>query len=557
MSQSKKSALHANTPFARATGEGEIRTALEAADIGVWDWNLVTGEVAWSDNLERIHGFAPGTFGGTFDAYLADIHPEDREAVLASIERTLSGRREHDVEYRIVLGDGAVRWVSGRGRLIADAAGQPVRMVGTCQDVTKRREGEEALAALRSDFERKLAACAAELVRARDAAASAESKLRQLQKVDAVGRLTAGIVHDFNNLLTVISGSSELALRRMSQDDPARGRVAEIRKAATRGAALTRRLLAYSRDGAPEPKVVDLNAAIADTSAMLRRLIGDDVELVVLPDPSFCCVRVEAGWVDQVLINLVVNARDAMQEGGQIVVETRKVDTTEPVSDHEVELKPGCYVILSVADTGCGMDSGTLERIFEPFFTTKHESHGMGIGLSTVHGIVREAGGAIRVTSTPGGGTTFTIFLPLAAGEAEEGEAGAPPPRPIARGSVLLVEADAAVRRLVRDILEAAGHDTIEARDGFEAVDLCEDLARPIDILVADARMPRLASRALAETIRTLRPGIGVVLMTEGPDAGASELARGDRCVVVEKPFGPDALIRCVQEAMGAEGRAR
>jgi PAS domain S-box-containing protein len=563
----RDSALKVKTPFARTVGEQELKTALDAAGVGVWNWNIVTNEVSWSDNLERIHGLAPGTFGGTFEAYLADIHPDDRDSVLGAIERTVSESAEYDVEYRILPPDGSVRWVGGKGRVFHDASGRPVRMTGTCQDVTRRRSAEEDSAALGREIEGRIEACAAELARASDrlsaeaaARLRAEEQLRHAQRMATIGNLTAAIVHDFNNLLTIISGYSELALPHLKREGPASSKIAEIRKAAARGAALTRRLLVFSRYREPDPKRarrrVDVNATVAETTSMLDRLLGPEVELIFLREPGAAYVRVDAGRIDQVLLNLVLNAYDAMPNGGQIIVETANVEAGEPVRGHGSELAPGRYVTLSVRDTGCGMEPDTLERIFEPFFTTKEHGRGTGLGLSSVYGIVREEGGAVQVTSTPGLGTSFTIFLPRVEAEATGDDADARPARPAGSGRVLVVETNTALRALLRDVLEDAGYEVLEARDGREAAELCGDPTRPLDLLLVGARPPREGAPRLPDVVAEAPPGVRVLVMTDLPiDAGAREFAGAAAVATIEKPFAPDELIQRIQELFGAEGR--
>jgi PAS domain S-box-containing protein len=513
-----------------------MRTALEAAEVGVWDWNIVTGEVAWSGTLERIHGIAPGTFGGSFEAYVADIHPEDRDAVLGAIDAAVTTGGPFVTEYRIAMPDGTVRWVAGRGRVIADASGRPVRMTGSCQDVTRLRGAEESVSELRRELER----LSVDLALAHEQLAADRARVEQQQKMELLGRLAAGVAHDFNNVLMIVTCSSELALAQVGPSDPARARLAEIRKAAARGAALTRRLLSFSRLSMPELRVVDVGAAVAAASAMLGRLVHDDVEIVCEADPGPNPVRIDAAQLDHILINLVVNARDAMPDGGRILVETRDLESADPLCCVGADLEPGRYVTLSVTDTGCGMDPATIGRVFDAFFTTKETGRGTGLGLSTVYGLVAEAGGGIQVASTAGLGTTFTVVLPRAEAEGGERDADAGPAREARRSVTLLYEPDAMLRALLREVLEAAGHEVVEARDRREVLDAYDAEPRAVDLVVADAPGLRISPRASVPTL----------LLTDDPAADGAGAEPDGNVVLVARPVDPDLLLRRAEEAL-------
>jgi two-component system cell cycle sensor histidine kinase/response regulator CckA len=388
--------------------------------------------------------------------------------------------------------------------------------------------------------------------RAEEAHRAAEARARQEQKLAALGRLAAGIAHDFNNVLMVVSASSEMVLGEVDADHPVRARIADVQRAAEHGAALTRRFLSFCRPAAAEPRVVDVNATVADTSAMLARIVGADVELLVRHEADPCPVRIGAGQLDHILVNLVVNARDAMPQGGRIVVETHAIEAAGPIAGVDVDLAPGRYITMSVSDTGCGMDPATLDRIFDAFFTTKATGQGTGLGLSTVHALVREAGGAVQVTSEPGRGTTFTVVLPRSEEEADR-EASAPREgRPSGAGTVLLYERDAAVRAVLNEILSMAGYEVLVAGERHEVARICCDAARRIDLIVADATTPRPGSRPAADVARALRPGVPAVLLTDDPDLEVGEIDRTAKTVAVAKPVGINALLQRVQEALGA-----
>ena len=377
-----------------------------------------------------------------------------------------------------------------------------------------------------------------------------EGQYRQAQKMEVVGQLAGGVAHDFNNLLTVINGFADLTLDQLRPGDPLRGMVEEVRKAGERASGLTRQLLALSRQQVLEPKVLDVNGVVGEAAAMLRRLIGEDVELVTALDPALRPVKADPGQIEQVLINLVVNARDAMPRGGRVTVETRNV---EP--DGEAA-RPAGYVVFRVSDTGCGMTDEVKARIFDPFFTTKEVGRGTGLGLATVHGIVTQAGGRVEVESEVGRGTTFAVYLPATA-EAADGSRTHPALRETPRGreTVLLAEDDAALRAFVRGVLGAAGYTVLEAGDGAGAVALCERHPGPIDLLVTDVVMPGLGGRQLAERVAGLRPGVRVLYLSGyTPDAVVRHGVEQATVAFLQKPFSPTALTRKVREVLDGGG---
>jgi two-component system, cell cycle sensor histidine kinase and response regulator CckA len=390
---------------------------------------------------------------------------------------------------------------------LRDAAGSVVGVLGVYQDITDRKRLEE--------------------------------QLRQAQKMEAVGQLAGGIAHDFNNLLTVINGFSQVTLDLLGRDDPARAMVDEIHSAGTRAASLTRQLLAFSRRQVLEPRVVDLNAVVGETERLLRRLIGEDVLLVTDLAPDLGRVRVDAGQMEQVLMNLAVNARDAMPRGGTLTIATR--DETGPDGD---------VVHLLVTDTGCGMDPQTRARLFEPFFTTKEPGKGTGLGLAVVHGVVTQSGGRIEVESEPGKGTTFRIELPRAAGpEPGEGSVG-PVDLPRGTETLLLVEDEAAVRALDRRVLASCGYTVLEAKDGRDAVRVADGHPGKIDLLVSDVVMPHLGGRQLAERLAAGRSGLKVLFVSGYTDDAVVRHGVGSEFAFLPKPFTPAGLARKVREVL-------
>ena len=395
---------------------------------------------------------------------------------------------------------------------------------------------------------------AARLVLARDVTEKKhlEEQLRQSQKMEAVGRLAGGVAHDFNNLLTAILGYGELLSGRLGEDKRSRRELDEIRKAGRRAASLTKQLLAFSRKQVLQPKVLDLNAVVTEIERMLHRLIGEDVELKTVLAPDLVHVKADPGQLEQVIVNLAVNSRDAMPEGGRLTLKTRNVRPAE-ASARDVGEAPGGYVMLSVADTGCGMDSETRARLFEPFFTTKEPGKGTGLGLATVYGIVQQSGGHVSVHSEPGRGSTFEIYLPMADGASARAgvEAADEAPR-TGSETVLLVEDDEAVRELTQEVLESGGYRVLVAQDGREALALCQDTNR-IDALLTDVVMPGMSGLAVVRAVRELRPAIKVICMsgyTEHAILNDGLLATAS--AFIQKPFVPDALMRTLRSVLDA-----
>jgi signal transduction histidine kinase len=334
-----------------------------------------------------------------------------------------------------------------------------------------------------------------------------EDQFRHAQKMEAIGQLASGIAHDFNNLLTVINGFSELVLRKMAPGDQHRDSILEVRSAGERAARLTRGLLIFSRKDVVDPVVLDLNAVVDGTCTMLRWIIGERIRLVTTLAPGLHSVRADAGQLEQVVINLAVNARDAMPEGGTLTVETANVEFGESDTLLYPEIRPGRYVRLLVTDTGVGMNEEVRSRIFEPFFTTKVAGKGTGLGLATVYGIVKRAGGAIKVFSEAGRGSTFELHLPGIATIANSPTLDARPMAPVPRqATVLVVEDDDHVRRLVQLALQSLGYTVLEATGGEEALQICHSHQGVIDLLLTDVVMPGLGGRMLAEKVAQFRP---------------------------------------------------
>jgi len=379
-----------------------------------------------------------------------------------------------------------------------------------------------------------------------------EAQLMQAQKMEAVGRLAGGVAHDFNNLLGVITGYSELLLEGLGPQHPESAALEQIQKAAERGAGLTRQLLAFSRKLVLQPRILDLDAVVAEMGKMLRRLIGEDIQLVMTPCAALGHIRADPGQIEQVVMNLVVNSRDAMPKGGQLAIETANVELDEAYARAHLGVEPGPFVMLSVCDTGEGMDAQTLAHLFEPFFTTKEASKGTGLGLATVFGIVQQSGGTVSVDSLPGMGTTFKIYFPRVEGEVwRPAQARTEDRPPTGKETVLLVEDADALRVLIRRMLEAAGYSVLEYSDPEEALAGARTLEAPIHLLLTDVVMPGMSGPDLARSVQAARPGIRVLFMS-----GYTDEAMGLHGVLaavtqfIQKPFTKAVLRRKVREAL-------
>jgi PAS domain S-box-containing protein len=378
-----------------------------------------------------------------------------------------------------------------------------------------------------------------------------EDQLRQAQKMEAIGQLSGGVAHDFNNLLTVILGHANLMVDELTAGDPIRESAEEIREAGERAAAMTRQLLAFSRRQVLEPKVVDVNTVVTNLERLLRRMIGEDIELRIESLPDVALVLADAGRIEQVLLNFAVNARDAMPGGGTLTIGLGEVTVDGPERSYSGSLALGRYVTIAVRDSGSGMTADTKEHLFEPFFTTKGPDHGTGLGLATAYGIIKQSGGDIQVTSEPGAGSTFTVFLPQLAGDASILVLPvAVPARAPVTETLLLVEDEAAVRRLTKRILEARGYHVIEAADGRQALIVAAAHDGPIHLLLTDVVLPHLGGRELARQIRAIRPETAVVYMSGYPDDSLLQESGIGHAFFIVKPFTADALAVLLRTAV-------
>jgi two-component system cell cycle sensor histidine kinase/response regulator CckA len=501
-----------------------LKLATDAAQIGVFDHFLAEDKLIWDEHMFRIYGIDEAGFLGCKQAWLRALHPEDAPRVRQEDHDAITGKQPFDTQFRIVWPDGQVRQIEAHAVVQRDLDGIPRRITGVNRDVTERVQ--------------------------------MEALLMQAQKMESVGRLAGGVAHDFNNLLTVINGYSRISLRKMSSTDPLRGNLETILKAGEQATGLTRQLLAFSRHQMSEPKLLDLNRVVADLRPMLIGLVPENIDLQFTFGAGIATVYADPHQIEQVVMNLVVNAKDAMPLGGKLVVETAVVERDPQYVQSHPEARPGRYVELTVTDTGTGMNEKTKERVFEPFFTTKDVGKGTGLGLSMVHGIVEQSHGYIAVSSELGHGTVFRIYLPEAqtgapgsVADAPLGERFAPP---VVRGeTVLVVEDQAAVRDYVALTLKAYGYRVIAAENGAAAIAIWEKKASTIDLVLTDVVMPGMDGRQLARHLRQVRPGIKVLFMSgyAEDDVGLSELS-SEGADIIAKPFGPEQLGTKIREAL-------
>lgn len=472
-----------------------------------------------SPSYERILGYDSDYLRNT--SPLEQIHPDDLPSVLDAAkeaQRTGIGRR---IEYRMRRKNGDWAFLESTASAVRNSKGTVEKLVIVNRDITERRQLEE--------------------------------QLRQSQKMDAIGRLSGGVAHDFNNLLGVIIGYSEVLQDRITEADHLRICVDQILEAGKRAASLTRQLLAFSRQQVLEPKVIVLNDVVSNMEKMLRRLIGEDVELTTSLDPQLGKVRADLGQIEQVIMNLSVNARDAMPEGGKLEIQTCNTEMDEAfVRRYPYPVQTGEYILLTVTDTGMGMDSTTQQRIFEPFFTTKEKGKGTGLGLSMVYGVVKQSGGYIDVHSIIGKGTSFRIYLPRV-GQSLDVDVPQSLPSVHLHGkeTILLVEDELNLRTLTRNLLESYGYDVLEAPNGEEALKLSQQNTKIIHLLLTDIVMPGINGRVLAKRLSEQRPELKILYMS-----GYTGQAIGDQSILhpgaffLQKPFTRENLARKIREAL-------
>jgi two-component system, cell cycle sensor histidine kinase and response regulator CckA len=505
--------------------ERNLGRAQELARFGTWEAELDSRTLRWSPEMYRIFDVSPDVDPVTFEQAMACLHPEDRaevERLTNDVLKSRSTPRTH--EYRLQRADGSIRIVEATVESKQDAGGKVVRLLGSVQDITEHR--------------------------------LLEAQLREAQKLEAIGRLAGGVAHDFNNLLTVILGFAETMLDGMAPEDRHHDSAEQIRLAARRAARLTQQLLAFGRRQMFRLEVFDLNDVLGEMKDILRQFIGEQIEISICPGARRASIRADRGQIEQVVLNLALNARDAMPSGGRLDIATANVD---PPAGWGTPRSAPC-LLLTVSDTGMGMGPEVRAHIFEPFYTTKDVGQGTGLGLATVHGIVSQSGGRIEVSSAPGRGASFRVYLPCAEVAAVPAEADAAAPQGGGDETVLLVEDDEAVRVLVGEVMRRRGYHVLEAAGGEEAVEMAGRHAGPLHLLITDIVMPGMTGQDLTRRLLEVRPGLRALLISgysgERVDVGA---LAAPSVAFLQKPFSPGLLAQRVRELLDApaEGPAR
>jgi PAS domain S-box-containing protein len=501
--------------------EAKLVLAQRIGHVGSWELDLRAGTLHWSAESFRIFGHVPGEFVPSRTAFFEAVHPDDRAAVKKAMEEALKSFMVYYIDHRIVRPDGSERLVCERAEIICDSTGHPAEMIGTVQDITERKQ--------------------------------LENQLRHSQKMDAIGQLAAGVAHDFNNILTVIKGHATLLHELMPNDSEHSDLLKEIFEATDRAANLIRQLLVFSRKKIIQTYTLDLNEVTRNLTKMLGRLLGEDITLSFQHSAGLPAVEADPGMLEQILLNLAINARDAMPGGGKLIISTETVVVDQKHTERNPEARPGHFVRLKVADTGCGIDPTVLPRIFEPFFTTKPVDKGTGLGLSTVYGIVRQHNGWIEVSSEVNRGTSFGIHFPVAP-NLRKAIADKPAATEAARGTerILVVEDESAVRNLICRLLRRHGYTVFEAPSGAAALPVWKEHASEIDLLLTDLVMPGgVSGRQLADKCLADKPGLSVIY-TSGysADFGHLESSLGERRFFLAKPYQFPALAKLIRDCL-------
>jgi PAS domain S-box-containing protein len=479
-----------------------------------------------SPQIQTILGFSPEDWLKDPWNWMHHIHVEDREIAYAAERDFEENKQLFKAEYRMFAADGRVLWFRDEGVMLHRRDDQPLLMQGVLYDITEHKRLEE--------------------------------QLRQSQKMEAVGQLAGGVAHDFNNLLMLIQAQNERLRGRLQADDPAYADTLEIEHAVKQAGSLTNRLLAFSRRQLLQLQVLDLNVVLADTAKMLARLISPDIELKVVSGATPQWVKADPSQLGQVILNLAVNARDAMPDGGQLTISAKSVDLKEPQTAVHGAIPPGVYTVLAVSDTGTGMDTEVQEHIFEPFFTTKQPGKGTGLGLAIVYGVVKQSGGWVTVQSNPREGTSFEIYIPRAEASVEgpvPKQKGSSDREGMGRGTetILLVEDQQGIREVVQEFLKRRGYSVLCAADGDEALQIAGNHMQPIHMLLTDVVMPNMGGAELVEQLRRTRPHTKVLFISGNPDQASLSERLGTAAVVLQKPFPLDSLLRKVRGVLDHE----
>ena len=494
--------------------EERLRQSLDAAHVGTWEWNIPAGVVRWSENLERIHGQAAGSFQGTFDAFRNSVCQEDRERVLQAIRQATTDGKDYEIEYRSRRDDNTLIWLEARGRVTFDEAGSPVWMLGTCMDITGQKEVQQ--------------------------------QLRQTQKMESLGLLAGGIAHDFNNLLTGILGNATMAFDWLPAEDPARPLLQDVVLASRRAADLTRQLLAYAGRSRLAIEDIELSSLVKELVVLVGKSIPDGVELQLQLAPM--CIKADAIQIQQLMMNLVINAAESIGEGktGTVTIATRLQEFDKPAGK---ELPPGRYVCLEVRDDGCGMEGDTVARIFDPFFSTKFA--GRGLGLAAALGIVRGHQGTITVQSSPGCGSTFTVLFPASDVQTLPSQTTTDIRLLSGSGTILVVDDEDLVLRVAATSLAAFGYVPLLAADGRSALEIVDKSGDGIHAVVLDLIMPGVTGEETLQQLRAIRPDVPVIIAS-----GCGEVEYRKRFAdqgisgFLPKPYTGVELARAVRAAV-------
>lgn len=514
--------------------EERFKLAIEAATHGIFDWNFKTNEMYFSPFYFKMLGYQFNEFPPSVDTWKALFHPDDLPAALELVSQYHANKiTSHQIEFRMKSKSGEWKWILSRGKIVErDIHGNSVRLIGTHVDITSHKQAEAERSKL-------------------------ENQLRQAQKMEAVGQLAGGIAHDFNNLLFVITGYSEMMLEEIPKDSKLYNWMNHIMKTTERATTLVRQLLLFSRKEAMQLKTIQLNELIQNMMKMIQRIIGEHIFLEFSPDNTLHQVIADPGQIEQVIMNLCVNARDAMPDGGSILIETQNVTIDDEYCKHHTWAKPGDYVMCSVSDTGVGIPKEIIDHIFEPFFTTKEVGKGTGLGLSAAYGIVKSHNGMIHVYSHPGSGSTFKIYLP-----AYKEISSTPPVKetklkiPNVTGSgatILVAEDEESVRNMISQILELNGYRVISAKDGEEAIRIFEQLADQITLVLLDVVMPKMSGTKVLQKIKLVKPDIPVILMS-GYSKGVLNymFSSTHQYEMLQKPYSYVELLLKIQQLMSS-----
>ena len=503
-----------------------LQLAMASAHLGIWDWDIRNDRVIWDDKMCELYGVDSDAGPAGIDEWENRLHPDDREMVAGALEAALRGEREYALEHRVLHPDGTLKYIKVNGMVMRDADGQAVRMIGLNQDISEQK--------------------------------ALEDQLRQAQKMEAIGQFAGGIAHDFNNILTAIFGFASLVQLKMAETDPLRFNIDQVLAAAERAAGLTQSLLTFSRKQVLNLRPVNLNEVINKVDKFVGRIIGEDIKLQLVHKVDDLVVSADSGQVEQVLLNLATNARDAMPQGGIFSIVTERVEIDKEYIDFYGFGSPGAYARMVVSDSGTGMDAATKKRIFDPFFTTKDVGKGTGLGLSIVYGIVKQHKGFINVYSEPGRGTTFSIYLPLAKGEllakAEQTMMQYP-----AGGSetILMAEDDAVVRELSKTVLTEFGYQVIEAVNGEDALQKFLEHRDSIQLLLLDIVMPKKNGKELYDDIKKTGSEVKVLFLSGYPAEVISNTGlMEDGSNLIMKPVHPQDLLRRIREELDRTGPA-